>query len=51
MSQSNLDRNVLFGVLALHVDLIDGDQLVAATTKWAADKARPLGEILVESGR
>ena len=50
MNQSNLDRNVLFGILALHVDLIDGDQLVAATTKWASEKARPLGEVLVEAG-
>jgi hypothetical protein len=50
VNQSNFDRNVLFGILALHVDLIDGDQLVAATAKWAAEKARPLDEILVEQG-
>ena len=38
MNQSSLDRNLLFGVLALQVDLIDGDQLVAATAKWASEK-------------
>jgi hypothetical protein len=41
MNQSNLDHNVLFGVLALHVGLVDGDQLVAATTKWALESRRP----------
>ncbi len=50
MNQSNLERSVLFGILSVQVDLIDGSQFVAAMTKCASEKARPLGEILVEQG-
>ena len=50
MNQASLDRDLLFGILALQVDLIDSDQLVAATAQWASEKDQPLGEILVERG-
>jgi eukaryotic-like serine/threonine-protein kinase len=50
MNQSSLDHNVLFGLLALQVDLINGDQFVTAVAKWAVEKARSLGEILVDQG-
>jgi formylglycine-generating enzyme required for sulfatase activity/tRNA A-37 threonylcarbamoyl transferase component Bud32 len=50
MAREDADRNLLFGVLALHNDLISREQLVAAVGAWAPTKARPLAEILVEQG-
>jgi tRNA A-37 threonylcarbamoyl transferase component Bud32 len=44
------DRNLLFGVLALQVDLITPNQFAQASARWAADKGRGLGDILVEQG-
>jgi WD40 repeat protein/tRNA A-37 threonylcarbamoyl transferase component Bud32 len=44
------DRNLLFGVLALQMDFVGRDALVAAMNAWVLDKARPLGEILVGQG-
>jgi serine/threonine protein kinase len=43
-------RNLLFGVLALQNDFISRDDLVAAFAVWVADKARPLGQVLVDRG-
>jgi tRNA A-37 threonylcarbamoyl transferase component Bud32 len=42
------DRNLLFGVLALQMDFVQRDALLAAMNAWVLDKARPLGQILVE---
>jgi serine/threonine-protein kinase len=42
------DRNLLFGVLALQADLIDNDRFARGCALWAADKGRPLAEVLVE---
>jgi tetratricopeptide (TPR) repeat protein/tRNA A-37 threonylcarbamoyl transferase component Bud32 len=42
------DRNLLFGILALQMDFISRDQLVAALNAWVLEKATPLGQILVE---
>ncbi len=42
------DRNLLFGILALQMDFITRDQLVAAMNAWVLDKAKPLGQVLVE---
>jgi hypothetical protein len=44
MNQTSLDRNVLFGILALQIDLIDDDRFVAAMATWASEKSRPHGE-------
>jgi serine/threonine protein kinase/tetratricopeptide (TPR) repeat protein len=44
------DRNLLFGILALQMDFINRDQLIAAMHAWVLAKARPLGPILVEQG-
>jgi eukaryotic-like serine/threonine-protein kinase len=44
------DRNLLFGVLALQADLIDGDQFVKACTLWTARKDVPLPNLLIELG-
>jgi hypothetical protein len=40
------DRNLLVGILALQMDFITLDQLVASLSTWVLDKARPLDEIL-----
>jgi tetratricopeptide (TPR) repeat protein/tRNA A-37 threonylcarbamoyl transferase component Bud32 len=44
------DRNLLFGVLALQLDFVNRDALIAAMNAWAVDKARPLGRILCDHG-
>ena len=45
------DRNMLFGILALQMDFITRDALVAAMNAWVLEKSKPLGAILVEQGR
>src|ERR1700722_10764883 len=40
------DRNLLFGILALQMDFISRDQLIAGMQAWALDKSKSLGEIL-----
>jgi serine/threonine-protein kinase len=44
------DRNLLFGILALQMDFITRDALIAAMSSWVLDKHRPIGEIMVEYG-
>ena len=44
------DRNLLFGILALQMDFVSRDALIAAMHAWVLDKAKPLGQILVEQG-
>src|SRR3954453_22336285 len=44
------DRNLLFGVLALQLDLIDSPRFAEACAAWAARKDQPLGDLLVERG-
>src|SRR5262245_7786741 len=46
----NDDRNFLFGLVALHVGLIDQGQLLAAFQAWTRDQTRPLAEHLVARG-
>src|SRR5262249_53991054 len=45
---SHADRNLLFGILALQMDFISRDALVAAMNAWVLDKAKPLGQVLIE---
>jgi serine/threonine protein kinase/tetratricopeptide (TPR) repeat protein len=45
-----VDRNLLFGLLALQNGLIDQVQLVAAFQAWTRDKSRPLADHLVQRG-
>jgi hypothetical protein len=45
--QSHADRNLLFGILALQMDFISRDALIAAMNAWVLDKAQPLGRLLV----
>jgi serine/threonine-protein kinase len=47
MAQSNADRNLLFGIVALQMDFVTRDQLIAGMQVWVLDKAKPLGQILV----
>ena len=48
MSQGESDRNLLFGVLALQMDFITREALIAAMHAWVLEKGKPLGRILVE---
>src|SRR4051812_14139584 len=50
-SRPAADRNLLFGVLALQMDFVTRDALVRAMHAWVLDKAKPLGQVLVEQGR
>lgn len=50
MQQTEHDRNLLFGVIALQSDLVDIRQFVDACTLWASRKSTPLADILVEMG-
>lgn len=45
------DRNLLFGVLALQMNFVSRDALVAAMHAWALDKDKSLGHILHEQGQ
>src|SRR5947209_11934039 len=40
------DRNLLFGILAVQLDFITRDALIAAMGAWLLDKGKPLGDIL-----
>jgi serine/threonine-protein kinase len=42
------DRNLLFGIVALQMDFISREQLVAAMAAWVVDKHKSLGEVLCE---
>jgi serine/threonine protein kinase len=44
------DRNLLFGIIALQMDFITRDALLAGMSAWVLEKDKPLGQILVERG-
>jgi hypothetical protein len=44
------DRNLLFGILALQMDFVSRDALIAAMNAWVLDKTKPLGQILRDQG-
>jgi polyhydroxyalkanoate synthesis regulator phasin len=50
MPNTDADRNLLFGLIALQNGLIDQDQLVAAFGAWSRDKARRLVDHLADRG-
>ena len=50
MQAAQTDRNLLYAVVALQLDFIDRDRLVAAMTAWAAEKHTPIGRILERQG-
>ena len=43
-------KMIAFGILALQMDFITRDQLVAAMNAWVLDKVRPLGEVMQDQG-
>ncbi len=49
-SRAGADRDLLFGVLAMQMDLISREQLIAAVTAWIQNKSRPLDRILLDQG-
>jgi serine/threonine-protein kinase len=50
-TRAGADRNLLFGILALQMDFITRDGLIAALNGWVLERPRPLGQILVEQER
>jgi serine/threonine protein kinase len=44
------ERNLLFSMLALQMDFVRQEALVAAMQAWVFDKRQPLGEILTRQG-
>jgi hypothetical protein len=44
------DRNVLFGILAVQVEFVSRDDLVAAMNDWVLEKTKPIGQILCKRG-
>jgi serine/threonine-protein kinase len=50
MSAAHSDRNLLYGILALQMDFIGRDALIAAMQAWVFHKSTPLGEILLDQG-
>jgi eukaryotic-like serine/threonine-protein kinase len=48
MSDIPADRNLLFGVVALQMDFITRDQLIAAVAAWMRDKNTPLSKVLLD---
>jgi serine/threonine-protein kinase len=51
MSTPAADRNLLFGILALQMDFINQESLVAAMNAWVLDKRQSLGKVLLHQGR
>src|SRR5262245_5738096 len=41
------DCNLLFGILALQMDFVTRDQLIAAMNAWVLEKSTPLGDLLL----
>jgi hypothetical protein len=48
MPSTTHDRNLLFGILALQMDFISKDALIAGMNAWVLAKTRSLGQILLE---
>ncbi len=44
------DRNLLFAILAVQMDFITRDQLIAGLNAWVLAKTKPIGSILEEQG-
>jgi serine/threonine protein kinase len=49
-SDNSTEHNLLFGILALHAGLVDGDSLVEAIDHWAKARDRQLCQVLVDRG-
>ena len=51
LGQRGADCNLLYGMLALQMNFVSRDALLAAMQAWVFDKARPLGQVLQEQGQ
>jgi serine/threonine-protein kinase len=49
MSEIPADKNLLLGVVALQMDFISRDQLIAAVASWMRDKTKSLSKVLLEN--
>ena len=47
---ASADRNLLYGILALQMDFVRKDDLIAAMHAWVLAKDRALGDLLTERG-
>src|SRR3954462_10731325 len=45
---NHADRNLLFGILAVQMNFVARDALIAAMHAWVLERSQPLGRILVE---
>jgi serine/threonine-protein kinase len=50
MAESALDRNLLFGIIALRMDFVSRNALAAAIQAWGLDMEKSLDQVLVEHG-
>jgi eukaryotic-like serine/threonine-protein kinase len=50
MAASQTDRNLLFGVIALQLDILDQSQFAEACAVWALDMNRAMADLLEERG-
>ena len=50
MANVDADRNLLFGFLALQMDFVSREALLAALGAWVSDKSRDLGQIFLQKG-
>jgi hypothetical protein len=48
--RADAERNLLFGVLAMQMNFVSRESLIAAVSAWVLDKSRPLDRVLVEQG-
>ncbi len=46
----DLESNLLFGVLALQIDLIDSNQFAEVCTLWSTNKTVPLADLMIDHG-
>ncbi len=50
MAPSETDRNLLFAVIALQLDILEQAQFAEASAVWALTMERPMDELLLERG-
>jgi hypothetical protein len=50
MSGAGAARNLLLGIIALQMDFISRDALIAAMHAWVLNKATPLSRVLLDQG-
>src|SRR5438105_7882085 len=50
LASADADRNLLFGILAWQMDFISREALITAMQAWGLNRAKSLGQILLEQG-